>query len=369
MTRSTSAHSNAAHINAIGTAVPDIDVHAAFLAFARTMLPDDKARSVFDRMAERSGIAHRFSWFRPGRIDAGEVDAEGFFRRGAFPSTGARMRRYEQWALDLAMRAVDALGEAIATVAERARITHVVVGSCTGFSAPGLDLQIAERLGLRASVRRSLLGFMGCSAAVPVLRAAQDAVLADASARVLAVNLELCTLHLQETADLETILSFLLFGDGCSAAIVSADESGIALDDFRNAIIPDSADFITWHIGDQGFDMRLSGKVPGRIAATLRDERARGDADGLLRGEGTQAIEHWAVHAGGRTVLDAVEMGLSLPAEALAHSRAVLNDFGNMSSATVMFVLRRMLQAGSGPGMAMAFGPGMVAETFRFRVL
>jgi predicted naringenin-chalcone synthase len=174
---------------------------------------------------------------------------------------------------------------------------------------------------------------------------------------------------MQETSDLETILSFLLFGDGCSASLVTADETGIALADFRNAVIPESADFITWHIGDQGFDMRLSGKVPGRIAQTLRDERTRNDTDGLLRGEGTQNIAHWAVHAGGRTVLDAVEMGLSLPAEALNHSRAVLREFGNMSSATVMFVLQRILRGISGPGMAMAFGPGMVAETFRFRVL
>jgi predicted naringenin-chalcone synthase len=369
MSRPDGARGHGAHINAIGTAVPDIDVHAGFLAFARTLLRDEKSRVVFDRMAERSGIAHRFSWFRPGRLEAGEVDAEGFFRRGAFPSTATRMRRYEQWALDLAMRAIEALGERLGVAAERAGITHVIVGSCTGFSAPGLDLQIAARLGLSPAVRRMLIGFMGCSAAVPALRAAQDAVLADPAARVLVVNLELCTLHLQETADLETMLSFLLFGDGCAAALVSAEPAGIALDDFRSAIIPDSADLITWHIGDQGFDMRLSGKVPGRIAGVLRDERARGDAAGLLRGEGTQAIEHWAVHAGGRTVLDAVEIGLSLPEGALAQSRAVLNAFGNMSSATVMFVLRRMFEAASGPGMAMAFGPGMVAETFRFRVL
>jgi predicted naringenin-chalcone synthase len=354
-----------AHINRIAAAVPDNDVHDAFVAFARTMLTDDKTRNVFDRMSERSGIAHRFSYFRPGKLDEGEVDAEGFYRRGAFPSTGARMRRYEEWALALALRAIEKLEIA----KERAGITHVVVGSCTGFSAPGLDLQIAAKLGLNQSVRRSVLGFMGCSAAVPALRAAQEAVLADPKARVLVVNLELSTLHMQETADLETILSFLLFGDGCAASLVTADEEGIALDDFRNAVIPDSADFITWKIGDQGFDMRLSGKVPGRIATTLRDERARGDADGLLRGEGTQAIEHWAVHAGGRTVLDAVEVGLALSAEALAHSRAVLSEFGNMSSATVMFVLQRMMRGIAGPGLAMAFGPGMVAETFRFRVL
>lgn len=353
-----------AYINRIGTATPPHDVHAPFVAFARTLLADERSRTVFDRMAERSGICHRFSYFRPGRLDAGEVDADGFFQRGAFPSTAARMRRYEPCALRLAMQAIGGL----ALDSGREKITHVIVASCTGFSAPGLDLQIAGALGLDASVRRSVIGFMGCSAAVPALRAADEAVRADPGACVLVVNVELCTLHMQETPDLETILSFLLFGDGCAAALVSAAPEGIALDDFRAAIVPDSADLITWHIGDQGFDMRLSGKVPGRIAQALRAEQ-EGDGLGLLRGEGTQAFEHWAVHAGGRTVLDAVELGLRLPSRALAQSRAVLAAFGNMSSATVMFVLRAMLGGPPGPGLAMAFGPGMVAETFRFRVL
>ena len=353
-----------AYINRIGTAVPENDIHTDFVAFARTLIPDERTRTVFDRMVERSGIAHRFSYFSAGRLDAGEVDAEGFFQRGRFPNTSARMARYDRWACRLAEDAIACLDLA----GEMSSITHLIVGSCTGFAAPGLDLQLAARLGLSGSVKRSILGFMGCSAAVPVLRAAQEAVRADPRARVLTVNLELCTLHMQESSDLETILSFLLFGDGCAAALVTADEMGAALDDFRTALIPDSADLITWHIGDQGFDMRLSGKVPARIADALRAERS-GNGDGLLCGEGTQAIDHWAVHAGGRTVLDAVEIGLALPPQALAQSRAVLHDYGNMSSATVMFVLARMLGAAPGRGMAMAFGPGMVAETFRFRVL
>jgi predicted naringenin-chalcone synthase len=350
-----------AHINSIATAVPDHDVHAPFVAFARTLLDDARSRATFDRMVDRAGIAHRFSYFRPGRLEAGEVDADRFFRRGAFPSTGARMRQYEPWALRLALAALRDL--------DLSGVTHLIVASCTGFSAPGLDLQIAARLGLPASVRRCVVGFMGCAAAVPALRAAQEAVLANPAARALVVNVELCTLHMQETPDLATILSFLLFGDGCSAAIVSAEPRGIALDDFQAEIVADSAGFITWHVGDQGFDMHLSGLVPGRIAQALRQQRDRNDPAGLLRGEGTAAVDLWAVHAGGRTVLDAVEAGLSLPAQALAQSRAVLEAFGNMSSATIMFVLRAMLAGPAGRGMAMAFGPGMVAETFRFRVL
>jgi predicted naringenin-chalcone synthase len=356
-----------AHINRIGTAVPDNDIHAPFIAFARTLLTEDKLRAVFDRMAERSGIEHRYSVLAAGRLDAGEVDRDGFYRRGRFPGTAARMALYETQARALALRAVAALG----IDDERARITHLVVASCTGFTAPGLDLQLGELLGLSASVSRTLVGFMGCSAAVPALRIAQAAVRSDPAARVLVVNLELCSLHLQETDDIETALSFLLFGDGAAAALVTAAPGGIALRDFRTAVIPDSQDLITWHIGDQGFRMYLSGQVPGRIAQALRAERARADADGLLHGEGTQAIDLWAVHGGGRSVLDAVEVGLGLEADALRHSRAVLRRFGNMSSATVMFVLARMIaeeRAGQ-RGMAMAFGPGMVAETFRFSLV
>lgn len=355
------------HLNRIGTAVPPHDIHEPFVAFARTLLPDPRARLVFDRMAERSGISHRYSFLSPGRLEAGEVDAGYFYRRGAFPSTAERMRSYEPNALALALAAVADLDITV----ERERITHVIVASCTGFTAPGLDLQLVDRLELRSDVERTVIGFMGCSAAVPALRAAHHIVRSKPNARVLVVSVELSTLHLQETGDLETVLSFLLFADGAAAAIVSADPIGLALGDFRAAIIPNSADLITWRIGDQGFDMHLSGKVPGRIAAALREDLARGDPDGLLRGEGIQAVDLWAVHAGGRTVLDAVQIGLRLVPEALRASRAVLHDCGNMSSATVMFVLHRLLAAetSGARGMAMAFGPGMVAETFRFRCI
>jgi predicted naringenin-chalcone synthase len=356
-----------AYINRIGTAVPKNDIHQPFVAFARTLLAEDRQVSVFDRMAERAGIAHRFSCLRPGKLDAGEVDEDGFYQRGRFPSTATRMKFYEKQALALAQTAIESLDIA----GERDHITHVIVASCTGFTAPGLDLQLCEKFGLRRDVARSIVGFMGCSAAVPALRLAQQAVRAEPTSRVLVINVELCSLHLQETPDIETILSFLLFGDGCSASLVTADPSGIALHDFRNTVIPDSQDLITWHIGNQGFEMYLSGKVPLRIAQALRDDLSRSDESGLLRGEGTQNIDLWAVHGGGRTVLDAVEAGLSLDAGRLAHSRAVLHDYGNMSSATVMFVLARMMAHGTPKqrGLAMAFGPGMVAETFRFSLV
>ena len=353
-----------AHINRVATAVPPHDMHEAFVALARTLLPDERSRTLFERMAERSGIAHRYAVLEAGRVERGEVDSAGFYRRGAFPSTAARMRLYEEAAPALAAQAVARLG------LDPAGVTHLIVASCTGFSAPGLDLQIARRLGLRADVERTLVGFMGCAAAVPALRAARHIVRSEPDARVLVVCCELSSLHLQESAALEQVLSFLLFADGCAAALVTAEPSGLALEDFRNAVIPDSAGLITWNVGDTGFEMHLGGQVPGRIAAVLRDEAERGGADGLLRGVPASAFGLWAVHAGGRTVLDAVEQGLGLADGALRHSRGVLRDFGNMSSATVMFVLERILREAPPPGttgLGMAFGPGMVAESFRFR--
>lgn len=350
-----------AFINRIGTATPEHDIHAPFLAFASAGLPDEKSRRVFDRMAERSGIAHRFAAMQAGDLAAGQVDAGGFYQSGRFPGTASRMALYGTLALVLANQAIERLSP------DLEGITHLIVASCTGFTAPGLDLQLSASLGLRVDVARTVVGFMGCSAAIPALRMANDAVRADATARVLVVNIELCSLHLQETPDLETALSLMLFGDGCSAALVTAEPSGIALGDFRSVILPDSADLITWTIGDQGFLMYLSGKVPGRIAQALRSDAREGDPRGVLRGVAAQDYVHWAVHGGGRTVLDAVEVGLGLPKTALRQSRKVLHDHGNMSSATIMFVLASMLADGeAGPGMAMAFGPGMVAETFRF---
>ena len=347
------------HINRVATAVPAHDVHQAFIDFARDTLEDPRARRVFDRMADRSGVAHRFSTLVPGPAHGPALDTGDFYRRGAFPSTAARMAVYEREATGLAAEAVSRL--------DPGPVTHIVVASCTGFTAPGLDQKLVDQLQLGPSLRRTLIGFMGCYAIVPALRLAAEAVQADPAARVLVVSLELCTLHLQETQDLETVLSFLIFGDGTAAALITAEPHGIALHGFYAATLPDTQELITWRIGDQGFDMHLSGKVPAAIAAALRQEADRNDGAGLLAGQDPAEIALWAVHAGGRTVLDAVEQGLRLPSHALDHSRAVLNEVGNVSSATLGFVLARMLAGTTtGPGLAMAFGPGLCAETFRF---
>lgn len=348
-----------AYINRIVTAVPPHDVHDAFLGFGRLMLEQDvRKRALFDRMADRCGIAHRYSFIHPGGQD-GALDVDGFYRLNAFPNTSARMQMYEQHAPALAVDAVEKLLEG----EDRGAITHVIVTSCTGLSAPGIDLQLIERCGLKSDVERTMVGFMGCYAAINGLKLARHIVRSDPGARVLAVNLELCSLHLHETDDLEEILSFLLFADGCAAALVSADPIGVAMEGFKSKLVPDTRELIRWNIRDQGFDMVLSGGVPGAIRTAL--SAARHDLFA-----GINDIDLWAVHPGGRTVLDAVEQAFALEPAALAASRSVLNDYGNMSSGTVMFVLDRLMREGK-PGQrgaAMSFGPGLVAETMTFRM-
>jgi predicted naringenin-chalcone synthase len=358
-----------AHVHAIGTAVPPHQVHDAFVAYVRSTLEPKQGR-LFDRMVARAGIERRFSFIEPEVLPDGRItDTQRFYGFGAWPSTGARMEAYARYAPGLAMQAIAALGAAF----EPEAITHVVVASCTGFTAPGLDQQIIAASGIPASAERTVVGFMGCYAAVSALRLAHHIVRSEPVARVLVVNLELCTLHFQRSDDMERLLAMLLFGDGASAAVVGSEPAGVALGDFRSAAIPGSSEAITWHIRDQGFDMHLDGQVPALIGTALAAERLRND-NGLLRGTAPEDYDCWAVHAGGRTILDAVEHALGLAGNALEPSRRVLREYGNMSSATLMFVLRDMLaaRAGGAPGrrgMALAFGPGLAAESFRFELV
>lgn len=351
-----------AYINRVATAVPPHDIHGAFLRFAQSLFRDDKRNAqLFRRMADKSGIEHRYSSLVPGdNPETNSVDGESFYTRGAFPDTAARMRRFEKTAPGLAQTAV----ERLQLGPERDRITHLLITCCTGFSAPGLDLEVVERCNLPTSVERTMIGFMGCYAAINALKLARHIIRSEPSARVLILNLELCTLHLQESHDIEQMLSFLLFGDGCAACLVSTDPVGTALDSFRAVVVPGTRELITWNIRDFGFDMILSGKVPGAIHDALHAHMGE-----ILDGAPVNSIDLWAVHPGGRTVLDAVERAFDLTPPALSASREILRRYGNMSSATVMFVIQNLLRSNARgqKGCAMSFGPGLTAETMLFR--
>lgn len=350
-----------AYINRIASSVPPHDVHQSFVAFAEGMIPEGVQRSLFRRMARMSAIEHRYSFLQP--IASGDGiwrDAEDLYATGNFPDTARRMETFEKFAPRLAECALNKLA---LTREDREAVTHVIVTSCTGLYAPGLDFDIVNHLGLNPSVERTMIGFMGCYAAINALKSAHHIVRSQPQASVLILSLELCTLHLQETNNLEQMLSFLLFADGCAAYLVSARPVGLGIDSFLALRIPETSHLITWKIREVGFDMHLSGQVPAEICRAMKEVGVQ-----ITRGEDPLNIDLWAVHPGGRTVLDAVEKGLGLPADALCHSRDVLARFGNMSSATVMFVLENVMRSAT-PGQrgcAMSFGPGVTAETMLF---
>lgn len=348
-----------AHIHAIGTAVPTHDIHQAFIDWAEPRLADPRERALFHRMALRSGIQHRWS-ILPRSADGGSpVQPGGFYHDNRMPSTAQRMAVYAAAAPDLAIDAIMALEREVPVD----RITHLVVASCTGFVAPGVDQIIVQRLGLSPAIERTLVGFMGCHAAVVALRIAHHIARSETAARVLVVTVELSSLHLTRRQDIESLLAALQFGDGAAAALVSSDPVGLGLERFFCSTLADSSDLIQWVIGDEGFEMHLSGQVPGRIAQALREPDM---CKQMLQGRLPEEVA-WAVHAGGRSILDAVAHGLDLSSDALDDSRAVLADYGNMSSATLLFVLARMLKANRQEhGIALAFGPGLAAEGFEF---
>lgn len=343
-----------ARINAIATALPSLDIEQSYRSWAVARLEDRREAAIYARMVARSGIEHR--WSVLGGTGADAQTAHRYFASDAPPATSHRMETYAAEAPRLALEAIRALPDI-------SGITHLVVVSCTGFVAPGIDQIIARQLGLGPGVERVVIGFMGCYAGVTGLRMARHISRSDPSARILLVSVELCTLHLQGDAELGSLLAMGLFGDGAAALLISSQGSGLELGEGLSLAFGDSDELITWRITDTGFAMHLSGAVPGRISLALAE---RETVDLITGSAGIDSFDSWAVHAGGRSILDAVETALDLPASALDHSRGVLRRCGNLSSATILFVLQRIMEQRPRNGIALAFGPGMAMEGIRF---
>lgn len=308
------------------------------------------------------------------------VDPESHAFRA--PSTGDRNALYIEHAPALALKAAKAALDALAPGIGPSDVTHVVTASCTGFFAPGPDYVLQRELGLPASVQRFHVGFMGCYAAFPALRMAKAFCEADPDAVVLVVCVELCTLHVRSSNEPDQIVASSVFADGAAAAVVTGRDLGpsafptLDLDAFASTVVPDGESDMAWTIGDHGFEMVLSSYVPKIIGRTIRAAMLP-----LIGEIEPSRIAHWAVHPGGRSILDRVQESLGLGDEQLAPSREVLRDFGNMSSATVLFVLKAILDQALIAGVldhrpvsqrpvqnvcAMAFGPGLTVETGRF---
>jgi alkylresorcinol/alkylpyrone synthase len=397
------AHADPVSIRSIGTAVPD------------TIIAQDHIRDVFRSQQGLSRLATRLvgSVFDAAAIDTRHTvidelgataattgpDAESSESsessepsgqpappvfldpesgRILDPSTGTRNDVYVERSPALFEAAArDALARADGITA--ADVTHVVTVSCTGFFAPGPDYLLVRALGLAASTRRLHIGFMGCYGAFPALRSARDTCLADPDAVVLIVCAELCTLHLRSSSDPDAIVASSVFADGAAAAIVTArpaPEGSRVLDIevLETVLTPVGEGDMAWSIGDSGFDMVLSSYVPHIVEQHVDEALAALWTDGLTASD----IDLWAVHPGGRSIVDRVQNRLGLDDHQVAASRKVLREAGNMSSATVLFVMREALTGEGGAWsstapprpqrvVAMAFGPGLTVETGSFR--
>ena len=364
------------------------------VAVPDTVLHQDQVREVFasqpgmSRLATRlvgaafdsSGIERRHSAVTEMDLTA-DVEASQtpqFFdattRQILNPTTGARNELYVQEASRLY---VDAAVAAMASAdgIDKTDVTHVITVSCTGFFSPGPDYLIVRGLDLDPAVQRYHLGFMGCYAAFPAMRQAKTICDANPDAVVLVVSVELCSIHVRVSDDPDTILGSSLFGDGAAAAVITGrDHDGgraLQLDHFETVLTPVGEEAMAWNIGDNGFEMVLGTYVPKIIDAHIVDALAPLLAhDESLTDHQYRDIEHWAIHPGGRSILDKVEAKLELDPAQLGPSRDVLRRYGNMSSATVMFVLKAILDDPDSVAgervCSMAFGPGLTVETGLF---
>ena len=373
--------SRSAVLRSLQTIVPD------------TVLEQNEVRDIFASQPEVGRLAQRIigASFNGSGIDTRHTVIDEFspqpqpeepifFQRETnllrSPGTKARNDLYVREAsrlfVEVARRALDADPDVSA-----ADVTHVITASCTGFHAPGPEYEIVRGLGLPDSVQRYHLGFMGCYASMPALRAASQFCAADPDAVVLVVSVELCTVHLRSTEDPDLIVANSLFADGAAAGIVTARDlptpaPGVRLDGFHTAIAEEGEQDMAWTIGDNGFEMILSTRVPQIIGETIigairplysrEGELAEAFDDGRVG----DRVEHWAIHPGGRSILDRVQERLNLSDAQLHPARETLRVNGNMSSATILFVIKRILDDGAAEGSrvaAMAFGPGLTAES------
>ncbi len=367
--------SYAVYLHSLDTAVPETSYEQSYAAERMAeWTADPKLRRLIRPLYRRSGIDRRFSVVPDfGSEDPAalfHVDGEG---RLVEPGTAKRNAVYAKAARTLAASAAGRVlhkGDDIGP----ADVTHVITASCTGFTNPGLDYFLVRDLDLAPSVERYHLGFMGCYAAFPALRMAAHVCRADPEAVVLVVCAECCSLHMRMKADRDAMLGNALFADGAAAAVVSARPPDprrrhLEIGPFSSALEVAGEEAMAWSIGDFGFDLVLSSYVPAIVGDGIRQAL---DPFLTLAGREAHAIARWAIHPGGRAIVDEVGRGLGLEPHQTAASYAVLRRYGNMSSPTVLFVLRDLLEeedlAAGAPVGALAFGPGLTIEAGLFQV-
>lgn len=366
-------------IAGMGTAVPRHAIaQRDALEIVKTMCCEtDDQRRLLPALFRRSGVGSRHSILL--QASEGPISERQSFYAAPLPdnargpSTAERMARYTQEVGDLACRAASQALERADV--KGGSITHLVTVSCSGFSAPGVELELVNTLGLPKTVARSHVGFMGCHGAMNGLRIARAFSDADPRARVLLCATELCTLHFRYGWDPEAIVSNALFSDGAAAVVGFNPEANASLGKHAqpgawrlvangSTLIPETRDAMTWTIGNHGFEMTLSSQVPELIVRHLKPWLEQWLAE---HGLTIDRVGTWAVHPGGPRILSACCEGVGLDPVELKTSQDVLAEFGNMSSPTILFILDRLQQGGAPrPCVALGFGPGLAIEAALF---
>ena len=353
-------------IISIGTALPQYRHRQQNIL--RFMLnayqPEAEDRRKISLLYERSGIETRYSVIPDYTV---AIDERTFYPKTLdmepFPGLDQRMQLYTTHATALS---IDAIKDCLHDHIDLHDITCLITVSCTGMSAPGLDISIMQQLGLPNSIQRSSVNFMGCYAAIHALKMADNMCRADGSSRVLIVCTELCTIHFQKDCEMDSIASGLLFGDGAAAVLVTADDfsdDGLTIGKFYSEVALNGQEDMAWNLSQKGFLMRLSAYIPQLLQAEITPLLENALRSG---GYSRKDISHWAIHPGGRKILENITKELNLSADDVKASADVLRDYGNMSSPTILFVLKEVMQQLNGRNekiFAAAFGPGLTMET------
>jgi predicted naringenin-chalcone synthase len=355
-------------IISIGTALPSFrheqDSIREFMDAAYALNETDSRKLRF--LYRQSGIKYRYSvipdYSRESKDWKFYPHSENL---EPFPTLEQRMAWYERYAAHLS---IEAIRSCIHEKVKESEITHLISISCTGMSAPGLDLQVMELMDVPKNIYRTSVNFMGCYAAIHGMKIADSICKTESHAKVLVFCTELCTLHFQREATEDNIASSLLFGDGAAAILVTSDDDphkGVYLDGFYSEVVPKGKKDMSWELSSSGFLMKLSGYVP---------ELIQEDIDSLIHNSlntvnlKKEDITHWCIHPGGKRILEAISKSMNLVKESLAESYEVLSDYGNMSSPTILFVLKQMwpdlMHQKKSKIMGTAFGPGLTMETF-----
>lgn len=353
-----------ANIISIGTALPEYchkqsDI-LRFMQKAYNLDENDARKLAF--LYRHSEIENRYSVID----DFAKPPAQWeFIKSGSSgPCLDHRMNIFHNYAAGLSIKAIY---NCIDNHIDAGEITHLITVSCTGLSAPGLDLEITEQLKLPANIFRTSVNFMGCYAAIHALKIAKLICDSTVNANVVVVCTELCTIHFQQNFTQDNAASSLLFGDGSAAILVSNSQPNtglLQLKSFYSEVSYKGKDEMSWQVSNKGFLMKLSSYIPQLIEEDIAGLVKRAAEEGGLQ---QKDISHWCLHPGGKKILEVIQSQLSLSAEDLSCSRAVLSKYGNMSSPTILFVLKEIMKGvGDQPAnvFGVAFGPGLTMETF-----